>query len=97
MKKHVRLSDDYFLHPPWRGALCDEDEGDQVAAHAAHAAGHPQDEEEPGDGGDEAHQDPGTAAEGHRNQEASLAAILKASIELLATYRLDVDIPPRQR
>ena len=64
---------------PGCGALCDEDECDQIASHAAHAAGHPQDEEEPGDGGDEAHQDPGSATEGHRNQEASLAAKLKES------------------
>ena len=58
-------------------AFRDEDECDEVAPHAAHAAGHPQQEEEPGDGGDEPHQDPRAAAEGHRYQEASPAAKLE--------------------
>ena len=36
---------------PRCGALCHEDKGDQVAPHPAHAAGHPENEEEPRDGG----------------------------------------------
>ena len=67
----------YFVHPPGRGALCDEDEGDQVAAHAAHAAGDPQYEEEPGDGRGEPEQDARAAAQGHGKQEARLAAKLQ--------------------
>ena len=37
----------------------------------------PEYEEEPGHGRRKAHQDPGAAAERHRKQEASLAAVLK--------------------
>ena len=66
-----------IIESPRCGAFCDEYEGDQVASHSAHAAGHPEYEEEPGDRGREAHQDPGAAAERHRQQEARLAAVLQ--------------------